>query len=250
MRRHWSGFRLKSKFTQHNFHYTCNLALHSGLWKIQSSFLFLFQWWQENLCVKVIDHSIVVLRFSESPQFLNTLNWGNLSPWQTAMWWICGTTTSSCTTLSSKHHWQIEQLDFSDFGLVSSLVFIWLLFVSISPSVLLHQSHASSSLFNPHLIFFQSINFHSKRLQGCIHLAPVKSELVPLVSLDWFFAQASLETKLEPCTAVTHVLFAFDENRGDSICQFACFLFQVIELASHKLCCSSTIFLWSSTQPI
>ena len=107
MRRHWSGFTLKSKFTQHKFHYTCNLALHKTLWRIQSSFLFLFQWWQKNLCVKVIDHSIVVLRFSDSPQFLDTLNWGNLSPWQTAMWWICGTTTSSCTTLSSKHHWQI-----------------------------------------------------------------------------------------------------------------------------------------------
>ena len=27
MRRHWSGFAPKSKFTQHNFHHTCNLAL-------------------------------------------------------------------------------------------------------------------------------------------------------------------------------------------------------------------------------
>ena len=42
MRRHWSGFTLKSKFTQHKFHYTCNLALHKTLWRIQSSFLFFF----------------------------------------------------------------------------------------------------------------------------------------------------------------------------------------------------------------
>ena len=29
--------------------------------------------------------------------------------------------------------------------------------------------------------------------------------------------------KLEPCMAVTHVLFVDDESRGDSIFQFACF---------------------------
>ena len=34
MRRHWS----KSKFTQHNFHYTCNLALGKALWVIPSKF--------------------------------------------------------------------------------------------------------------------------------------------------------------------------------------------------------------------
>ena len=63
----------------------------------------------------------------------------------------------------------MEQLDSPDFGLVSSVVFIWLLFVFVSPSVLLHQFHTSSSLFfNPHLIFSQWISFHSKTLQGCI----------------------------------------------------------------------------------
>ena len=36
--------------------------------------------------------------------------------------------------------------------------------------------------------------------------------------------------KLEPCVVVTHVLFVDGESRGDSNCQFACFLFQVIEL--------------------
>ena len=47
MRRHWSGFAPMSKFTQHIFHYTCNLDLHKALWRIQSSFLFLFEGWQK-----------------------------------------------------------------------------------------------------------------------------------------------------------------------------------------------------------
>ena len=50
--------------------------------------------------------------------------------------------------------------------------------------------------------------------------------------------------------AVTHVLFADDESRGDSICQFACFLLKVVELPFHKIFFSSTIFLGSSTQTI
>ena len=47
MRRHWSGFTPKSHFTQHNSYYSCNLALHKPLWRIQSSFLFLFGWWDK-----------------------------------------------------------------------------------------------------------------------------------------------------------------------------------------------------------
>ena len=43
MRRHWSGFAPNSKFTQCNFHYTCNLVLHNALWVTPPSF-FSFQW--------------------------------------------------------------------------------------------------------------------------------------------------------------------------------------------------------------
>ena len=44
----------------------------------------------------------------------------------------------------------------------------------------------------------------------------------PLVSLDWFFAQAQLDTELERCIAVGHVLFIGDESRGDylPVCLF------------------------------
>ena len=51
MRRHWSGFTPKSHFTQHNFHYTCNLVLHKALWRIQSSFLFLFWMVGKSICI-------------------------------------------------------------------------------------------------------------------------------------------------------------------------------------------------------
>ena len=123
------------------------------------------------------------------------------------------------------HHWYTEQLDLSDFGLVSSVVFIWRLFVSVSPSVLFRQSHTSSSLPNPHLIFIPWIYFHSK---GASTSPQWSGKFFPLVSLDWFFAQALSDTSLGFVWAVTHVLFVDDESRGDSICQFACFFFQVI----------------------
>ena len=153
MRRHWSGFTLKSKFTQHNFHYTCNLALHNALRRIQSSFLFLFEWWQKTMHHdKVIDHLMVVLRFSEPrhPQLLNTINWGNLS----------------------FHH--KPQCICVVFHLAS-------LRVRFSIRAL-PSSHTS----------FQWICFHSKTF----HLAPGNSKFFPLVSLDWFFAQALLDLSL------------------------------------------------------
>ena len=125
-------------------------------------------------------------------------------------------------------HVQNDQLDSSNYGLVSSVVFIWLLFVYVSFSVLFHQSHTSSSLFNPLLIFFQWINIHSKTLQGCIHLVPVIWQILPfsIVGLP-----GHVHNKFEPCVVVAHVLFVDDESRGDSIFQFACFLFQAVELS-------------------
>ena len=190
MTRHWSRFTPKSQFTQNNSYYSCDLSLHKPLWTTQSSFLFLFGWWD-----KASASLIVVLRFSEPPQFLDTLHWGKLVfQSQTAVYWISGTATSSCTILSStigKLNNSISQTS------VSSVVFIQPLFVSVSPSVLLRQSHTSLSLSNPHLILFQWILFHSKTLQGCIHFASVIWQKVfLLVLLDWFFAQALLGTSL------------------------------------------------------
>ena len=109
---------------------------------------------------KDIDRFIVVLRFSEPPQFLNTLFWGNLSfhhklQNELNLWHY-----DRFLHHLEQHHWWIEQLHFSDFGLVSSVFFIWLLFVSVFPSVssinpTLHH------LSNRHLIFVQWILFQN-----------------------------------------------------------------------------------------
>ena len=93
-------YALKSKFTQQNFHYMCNLALHKTLWRTQSSFLFLFG----SLCItrKTLTTLSLHCAFSELPQFQNTLNRGNLSFHHKRQ---CAESVAqrqgSCTTLSS-----------------------------------------------------------------------------------------------------------------------------------------------------
>ena len=56
--------------------------------------------------------------------------------------------------------------------------------------------------------------------------------------------------ELELFTVVLLVLFEDDESRGDSIFQFACFLFHVIELSFHKFWFVARLSFWSSTQTI
>ena len=46
----WSGFAPNSKFTQYNFHYTCNLVLRSALWVARSAFFF-FSVVGKGLCI-------------------------------------------------------------------------------------------------------------------------------------------------------------------------------------------------------
>ena len=160
---------------------------------------FLFWMMGKSLCMTTktfIDHLVVALRFSELPQFQNTLNRGNLSfhhklQNELNLWHY-----DRFLHHLEQHHWWIEQLDFSDFGLVSSVFFIWLLFVSVSPSVLLHHSHTSSYRVNHTVIFFQVICFHSKTLQGWMHLASVIWQILSFRSLYRFFAQALFGTSL------------------------------------------------------
>ena len=186
-------------------------------------------------------HLFVVLRFAELPQFLNTVNWGNLS-FHHKRHRTESVAVRQVLAPPWEHHWYIEQVGFSGFGLVSSVVFLWRLFVSVSPSVLFHQSHISSSLPNPHLIFFQWIYYHSKTLQGCIHLAPVIWQILSFSIVGLVLRPSIVGYKLGLCMGSHCVLFVDDESRGDSICQFACFLFQVIELLSTNFCFSGTIF--------
>ena len=153
MRRHWSGFTLKSKFTQNNFHYTCNLAFHRVLWRTQASF-FLFWMVGKSQCITTGSLTAPSLYCA----FRNLHNFWTVSIDGTCLSITNGNASNLWHYDKFLHHLeqqhvQNDQLDFSDFGLVSSVVFICLPFVSVSQSLLFHQSHASSSLFNPRLIF-------------------------------------------------------------------------------------------------
>ena len=78
------------------------------------------------------------------------------------------------------------------------------------------------------------ICFHSKTLQGCIHFAPVVWP-IPSFSIVGLVLRPSLfGHKLEPLMVVPHVLFVVHKSGGGSVCQFACFFFQDIELLFHK----------------
>ena len=229
MRRHWSGLAPKSQFTQHNSHKTCNLALHKAFWVTQASFFFECcekacasrQWhWPHHRCTAFCRSSTV----SEHSKL------GELVfPPYTAMCWICGTTTVFLHHFE-QHHWQIEQLDFSDFGLVSSVVFIWLLFVFVSPSVFPSITHFIISFQpTPHLLSVNLFLFQKKKLQGCIHFVPV----------IWQFL--SLSSSPKPCWtsawafhgSCSCALRRWREPRWLYIFQFACFLFQAVELPFH-----------------
>ena len=115
---------------------------------------------------------------------------------------------------------------------------------SITPTLLHFVS-------NHRITLFQWILFHSKTLQGCIHFAPVVWQILSFRIVVPVLRPSHVGHKLEPCMVITHMLFVDDESRGDSVCHFACLLFQVMELPFHKfLFFSSTMFLGSSTQTI
>ena len=191
-----------------------------------------------------IDHPIVVLRFADLPQFLNTLNWKNLSFHHTRK---CTESVALGQVLALP--WAAPLLNWttrlSDFGLVSSVVSIRLLFVFVSPSVFFHQFHTSSSTFLQSTRHLLAVNLFPLRNIARVH-PPRSSDLA-----NSFLKYRWTGSSPKPCCMVVpHVLFADDESRGDSICQFVCFLFHVIELYFDNFFFSSTIFLWSSTQTI
>ena len=134
-----------------------------------------------------IDRPIVVLRFADLPQFLNTLNWENLSFQHTRQ---CTESVALRQVLAplwaarKESKWKPRTRQ--DRSLRRRVVQFTNGF-SINPT--LHH------LFfrNPHVIFFQWIYVHTKTLQGCIHVAPV---IWPILSLNsspkpcWTWARA------------------------------------------------------------
>ena len=185
MRRHWSVFAP----TQHHFHYTCILVLHKAFWGTHSS-CFLMVWKSQcittgtlttpSLCciLQIIFHCFWTLWIQRTCRGITHGNVLNL--WHHDSFFFA----------HEQDHVQNDQLDSSHYGLVSSVVFIWLLFVFVSFSVLFHQSHTSSSLFHPLLIFFNESISIPKRCKGATTSLQWFGKFFFWVSLDWFFAQA------------------------------------------------------------
>ena len=196
MRRHWSRFTPKSQFTQHNSCYTCNLALHKPLWRTQSSFLFFFL----DGGTKPLHPLSLYCAFGNLHSFWTQYIEGNLSfQSQTAVYWISGTATSSCTTLSST------------IGKVNN---------SISQTLVLSRPYFSFSLFscpflhpcsfiNPTLHYLSLTHTSSFFSESCSipklckgattspqSFPVIWQKVFLLVLLDWFFAHALLGTSL------------------------------------------------------
>ena len=196
---------------------------------------------------KDIDHPIVVLRFSEPAQFLNTPNWGKLSfhhrrqyiesvALRPAPLWAAQlvklNNSTSQTTVSSRPLFL--------FGF-SSCTFLHPC-SSINPTVHhLFSNHASSS-FKESISFKNIARVHPRRPGDLANSFFSTVGLVPRPS--------HVGNAFQPCMAVTHVLIVEDESRGDSIFQFACFFFHVIELSFHKFLFVARLSFWSSTQTI
>ena len=161
MRRHWSVLAPKSQFTQHNSHWTCNLALHNALWEIQSSFFF-FRLVGKSLCIKT--GALTTLSLYCILQIIFHSFW---------KLWIRGTCLS--TTQSNVlylwhhdsfllHHGKNKNNSTSQTSVSSRPLFSFGFF---SCTFL----HPCSSI-NPTLHhLFQWIYIHSKTLQGCIQVA-------------------------------------------------------------------------------
>ena len=91
---------------------------------LEDSIKLSFPFWMvgQSLCItrKTLTTLSLHCAFSELPQFQNTLNRGNLSfHHKRQMYWICGTTTRSCTTLSSTIGKLNNSISQTSFGLFS-----------------------------------------------------------------------------------------------------------------------------------
>ena len=201
-------------------------------------------WWRWEHHDRDIDHSIVVLYFARHlPQFLNTLNWGNLSchdkrqytesvaPRQfSAHLWVtlCAKLPTRFTKLRSR---LVRNYHFASFRVRFSIRAL----PSIPEFIISFLFHHSSS-------FSDSISFQN--IARVIHRATVIWQILSCSIVGLVLRPSHVRNTLELCMAVAHVLFVDDESRGDSIFQFACFLFHVIELSFHKFFVFSTTFFF------
>ena len=217
MRRHWSGFAP----TQHHFHYTCNLVLHKAFWGTQSSFLMVGKsqcittgtLTTPSLCciLQIIFHCFWTLWIQRTCRGITHGNVLNL--WHDDSFFLHMSRTM-CKMTNSTHHTTVR---FFFCALPSIPHFI----ISFPPT--------------PHLL---SVNLYPFQNVARVHPLGANGKFFLLVSLDWFFAQAMCKISLSlVCMVVAHVLFVDDESRGASIFQFACFLFQAVELSFPNFWC-------------
>ena len=101
---------------------------------------------------------------------------------------------------------------------------------SINPTLHhLFSTHSSSS-------FSESISI-PRHCKGASRSRAVIWQILPFSIVGLVLRPGHVRNKFEPCMVVAHVLFADDESRGDSIFQFACFLFHVMELSFSNFWC-------------
>ena len=177
-----------------------------------------------------IDHPIVVLRFADPPQFLNTLNWENLSFHHSRK---CTESVAPRQVLAPP--WAAPLVNWT-----TRLLRLW--------SCLVRSFHLASFRVRFFIRAFPSIP-HFIISYFVIRTSYSFSESISTpkhckgasTSSQWFgnfFPQVLRPSlaghELELFMVVAHVLFADDESRGDSIFQFACFLFQAVQLLFHK----------------
>ena len=227
MRRHWSWFAPKSNFTQYNFHCTSNLAVRTVPWRTQASFFVLNG--GNNQCISprtLITPSLYCIlqgnlsfhdnqRCTESvaPRQLSAHRWAApCAKWPTRL-----TRLRSCLVRCC--HLASLRVRFSIFALPSS---------------------DTSSLFYSTTHLLSVILFHSKTLQGCIHVALVIWQIRFLVSLDWFFAQAMCEIRL---SLLWQSLMYFSWMTRAAVTLSS----SLLVFSSMSLSCLSTSFLFSST---
>ena len=221
MRRHWSGFTLDSKFTQHNFHYTCNLALHKPLWRTRSSFLFLFGWWDEAPASqrKTLTTLSLYCAFRNLDSFWTLFFEGTClsialrqvlaPPWAAPLvnWTTRFLRLRSCLVRS-----------FS-LGIFSCPLFH--LCSSITPTLHHYRVKPPRHPFSVNLVPFQNIaRVHPPRFSDLAN---------SFFQYRWTGSSPNLRpkscwTEAWPFMVFLHVLFVDDESHGDSICHFACLL--------------------------
>ena len=240
---------------QHNIHYTCNLALGKALWVIPSKF---FCWRVgKRFCITTrnTDHPIGLLHFAgHLPHVLKHTELGDFLSLLHTLQCIesVAPRTVFCTSLSSTMC-KMNQLDSPDYGLVSSrcchLASLRVRFSIRAPSI----NHTVHHLFSNHhsSSFIDSISI-PKHCKGASTSRQWFGKFFLVVSLDWFFAQALLDTghkawALYCCPSCA--LHWWREPRWLSA--------SLLVSSSKSLSGLSTVFLflarpsiWSSTQTI